>query len=98
MFAFISSNITLIFFFCSFASVVEPKGFPFSPGPTSASFAKSKTSYMIIFIILNKSKSEGNETVFIHHIFCFPSLYSLQACVFTVLQKGKSNTINQSLY
>lgn len=36
------------FFFifnCSFASVAEPKGFPCSPGPTSASSAKSKTSH-----------------------------------------------------
>lgn len=32
----------LSFFSCSFVSVAEPKGFLFSPGPTSASFAKSK--------------------------------------------------------
>lgn len=53
-----SSNISFVFFHCSFASVVEAKGFPFSPGLTFASFAKSKTSFVIIFIVLSKNKSK----------------------------------------
>lgn len=42
-------NVCFCPFNCSFAFVVEPKGFPFSPGPTSASSAKSKTSQILIF-------------------------------------------------
>lgn len=69
------------FFYCSFASVAEPNAFPCSPGPISASSAKSKTSHgqpLKLQIIM--------KTVSLHFLLSLPFL--VQACVFTVLQKG----------
>lgn len=69
------------FFYCSFASVAEPKGFPSSPGPTSASSAKSKTppcQTLKMQIIL--------KTVSLHLLLSLPA--PLQARVLPVLQKG----------
>lgn len=44
----VDANVVLVFVSCSFVSVAEPKGFLFSLGPTSASFAKSKLFLIII--------------------------------------------------
>lgn len=56
-----ASDMNLMLFFvslsCSFASVVEPKGFPFSPGPTSASSAKSKTSHILVSLLLKQTNN-----------------------------------------